>query len=64
MYMLAGMISRGDRSSFYCKPFADIESANEHLAYLKAKYPYMNTSLLTIMSGDESDKSLEVFYNL
>jgi len=64
MYMLAGMIYRGDRSSFYCKPFADIRSANVHLGYLKAKYPDMNTSLLTIISGDESDKSLEIFYNL
>ena len=58
------MIYRGDRSSFYCKPFADIESANEHLAYLTAKYPDMKTSLLTIISSDESDKSLEIFYNL
>ena len=58
------MIYRGDRSSFYCKPFADVESANAHLVYLRATYPDMNTNLLTVISGDESDKSLEIFYNL
>jgi hypothetical protein len=63
MYLLAGMVYRGDSSSFYCKPFSNIQSANDHMGYLKAKYPDMNTSLLTIISEDECDKSLEIFYN-
>jgi hypothetical protein len=64
MYLLAGMVFRGNRSSFYCKPFSNFQSANDHMGYLKAKYPDMNTSLLTIIPEDESDKSLERFYNL
>ena len=64
MYLLAGMVFCKDRNSFYCKPFADVESANAHLAYLKVTYPELNTNLLRVSSGDEMDKSLEVFYNL
>ena len=64
MYVLAGMIYRDGRNSFYCKPLADIESANAHVADLKVKYPELNTNLLRVSSGDEMDKSLEIFYNL
>jgi hypothetical protein len=47
---------------YYCKPFADMESANMHLFSMRAKYPNV-TFNLSVSSDNQIDTNLENWYN-